>query len=92
VRLSELISTVNLAEIHLNTIDPQDHQAQVDAFKAGALQVAALLHHRFKDLRYRYSREIDPIVGVSFTGLFDFFVTAFGSEWLSWMMKGRPNI
>lgn len=90
----EIIGTdfhCNLAEIHLNTIDPQDHQAQVDAFKAGALQVAALLHHRFKDLRYRYSREIDPIVGVSFTGLFDFFVTAFGSEWLGWMMKGRPN-
>ncbi|MFZ9068952.1 MAG: ribonucleoside-triphosphate reductase, adenosylcobalamin-dependent, partial [bacterium] len=35
--------------------------------------------------------EIDPIVGVSFTGLFDFFVHAFGSEWLEWMMEGRPD-
>jgi len=90
----EIIGTdfhCNLAEVHLNTIDPADQQAQHDAFKSGALQVAALLHHQFKDERYRYSREIDPIVGVSFTGLFDFFVTAFGSEWLSWMMKGRPN-
>lgn len=90
----EIIGTdfhCNLAEIHLNTIDPKDQQAQIDAFKSGALQVAALLHHEFKDYRYAYSRQIDPIVGVSFTGLFDFFVTAFGAEWLSWMMKGRPN-
>lgn len=81
----------NLAEIHLNTIDPNDQKAQDDAFTAGALQVAALLHHEFYIERYRYSREIDPIVGVSFTGLFDFFVHAFGSEWLGWMMNGRPN-
>jgi ribonucleotide reductase, class II len=81
----------NLSEIHLNTIDPNDRQAQINAFKAGALQVAALLHHQFKDERYRYSREIDPIVGVSFTGLFDFFVQAFGAEWVKWMMQGRPS-
>lgn len=81
----------NLAEIHLNTIDPKNTKAQDDAFAAGALQVAALLHHKFYIKRYQYSREIDPIVGVSFTGLFDFFVHAFGAEWLDWMMKGRPN-
>ena len=89
----EIIGTdfhCNLAEIHLNTIDPNDTQAQDNAFKAGALQVAALLHHEFYIDRYRYSREIDPIVGVSFTGLFDFFVHAFGAPWLDWMMKGRP--
>ena len=28
-------------------------------------------------------REIDPTVGVSFTGLFDYLVHALGSEWLS---------
>ena len=81
----------NLAEIHLNTICPEDQKAQDDAFTAGALQVAALLHHEFYIERYQYSREIDPIVGVSFTGLFDFFVHAFGADWLSWMMNGRPN-
>jgi ribonucleotide reductase class II len=81
----------NLAEIHLNTIKPNDFKAQEDAFRSGALQVAALLHHEFYHERYRYSREIDPIVGVSFTGLFDFFVNAFGYAWLEWMMKGRPN-
>jgi len=81
----------NLAEIHLNTIDPHDTEAQDKAFTAGALQVSALLHHEFFHERYQYSREIDPIVGVSFTGLFDFFVHAFGAEWLDWMMRGRPN-
>ena len=54
-------------------------------------EVAALLFHQFKDERYSYSREIDPIVGVSFTGLFDFFVKAFGAEWLQWMFDGRPR-
>ncbi len=41
--------------------------------------------------RYQYSRELDPIVGVSFTGLFDFFVHAFGVDWLRWWEEGRPQ-
>ena len=81
----------NLAEVHLNTIDHNDSAAQESAFYAAGLQVASLLQHRFVHERYQYSREIDPIVGVSFTGLFDFYVHAFGSEWLKWMMEGRPE-
>ena len=81
----------NLSEIHLNTIDPKDKELQRKAFYAGGLQVAALLQHKFVPERLQYSRKNDPIVGVSFTGLFDFFVHAFGSDWLDWMMKGRPT-
>ncbi|MEL6402440.1 MAG: ribonucleoside-triphosphate reductase, adenosylcobalamin-dependent [Cyanobacteria bacterium J06626_4] len=81
----------NLAEIHLNQIDPANAQEQEDAFKAGALAVASLLNHKFVEARYRHSREEDPIVGVSFTGLFDFFVKAFGVEWLHWWEAGRPD-
>ncbi len=81
----------NLAEVHLNQIDPNDEQGQADAFRAGALSVACLLNHRFEVERYRQSREWDPIVGVSFTGLFDFFVHAFGTEWLTWWEEGRPD-
>ncbi|MCU0549233.1 MAG: ribonucleoside-triphosphate reductase, adenosylcobalamin-dependent [Leptolyngbya sp. Prado105] len=81
----------NLSEVHLNQIDPLDYEAQEQAFIAGALSVAALLNHRFKEPRYQYSRELDPIVGVSFTGLFDFFVHAFGTEWLRWWEAGRPD-
>ena len=81
----------NLAEIHLNQIDPTDHQAQEDAFKAGGIAVACLLNHRFEVERYRQSRAWDPIVGVSFTGLFDFFVHAFGTPWLQWWEAGRPD-
>lgn len=81
----------NLAEVHLNTLDPSDYQAHHDAFYAAGLQVAALLQHEFVHERYQYSREIDPIVGVSFTGLFDFFAHAFGYDWLKWMMEGRPE-
>ncbi len=81
----------NLSEIHLNQIDPNNHKEQEEAFTAGALSVATLLNHKFIVPRYRYSREQDPIVGVSFTGLFDFFVKAFGVEWLRWLAEGRPR-
>lgn len=86
-----LTGQCNLAEIHLNQIDPKNLQEQEDAFTAGALSVAVLLNHQFTEPRYQYSRSIDPIVGVSFTGLFDFFVQAFGVEWLRWWEEGRPE-
>ncbi|PSB24627.1 ribonucleoside-triphosphate reductase, adenosylcobalamin-dependent [Stenomitos frigidus] len=81
----------NLAEVHLNQLDPNNLDEQADAFKAAALSVAALLNHRFAEPRYQKSRDLDPIVGVSFTGLFDFFVHAFGVEWLRWWEAGRPD-
>jgi ribonucleotide reductase class II len=81
----------NLAEIHLNQIDPADLVSQEEAFRAAGLAVACLLNHRFEVERYRQSRAWDPIVGVSFTGLFDFFVHAFGTPWLTWWEAGRPN-
>ena len=81
----------NLAEIHLNRLDPHNRQEQEEAFTAGALTVAALLHHRFVEPRFQRSREWDPIVGVSFTGLFDFCVKAFGVDWLRWWQEGRPD-
>lgn len=81
----------NLAEVHLNQISPSDRLGQEEAFTAAGLSVAALLHHKFQESRYQYSRELDPIVGVSFTGLFDFFVEAFGIAWLQWWEAGRPS-
>jgi len=81
----------NLSEVHLNTLDPTDHLAQERAFRAAGIAAASLLHHNFVVDRYQYSRRVDPIVGVSFTGLFDFFVMAFGSEWLKWWEAGRPD-
>ncbi|HEY9877053.1 MAG TPA: ribonucleoside-triphosphate reductase, adenosylcobalamin-dependent [Leptolyngbyaceae cyanobacterium] len=81
----------NLAEIHLNQLDPYNFEEQEAAFTAGALSVAGLLNHQFIEPRYQQSRLEDPIVGVSFTGLFDFFVHAFGVEWLRWWEEGRPD-
>lgn len=86
-----LTGNCNLSEIHLNQIDPNNYQEQEQAFTAGALSVAALLNHKFLEERYQKSRELDPIVGVSFTGLFDFFVKAFGVDWLHWWTAGRPE-
>ena len=81
----------NLAEIHLNQISPRNEEAQNEAFRAGAIAVAALLNHQFTEPRYQKSREEDPIVGVSFTGFFDFCVKAFGVGWLEWFADGRPD-
>ncbi len=81
----------NLSEVHLNLIDPHNEKELEEAFKAGAISVSVLLNHRFNEERYQFSRDVDPIVGVSFTGLFDFFVHAFGVEWLRWFEAGRPD-
>lgn len=88
---NSLTKNCNLSEIHTNQLDPLDLSEQLEAFEAAALEVAILLHHEFLDEEQRYSRELDPIVGVSFTGLFDFFVQAFGVDWLRWWQAGRPN-
>jgi ribonucleotide reductase, class II len=85
-----LTGQCNLAEVHLNQISPDNLQEQEDAFRASALSVAVLLNHQFQEPRYQSSRLQDPIVGVSFTGLFDFFVHAFGTPWLEWWATGRP--
>ena len=81
----------NLSQVHLEVIDPYDYQAQDEAFKAAALGVAALLQRGFSNPILQPSREWDPIVAVTFTGLFDFFVNAFGPDWLRWWDAGRPK-
>jgi len=81
----------NLGETHLNQLDPKNIESQRIAFRVAGLSVATLLHHEFQEERYQYSRSVDPIVGVSFTGLFDFFVKAFGVDWLRWWEAGRPG-
>jgi ribonucleotide reductase class II len=81
----------NLGEVHLNMIDPANTKAQHDAFYATGLMVGSLLQHKFPDEVLQYSREVDPIVAVCPTGIFDFFVKAFGTKWLAWMCAGRPN-
>lgn len=81
----------NLGEVHLNMIDPVNTKAQHDAFYATGLMVGSLLQHKFPDEVLQYSREVDPIVAVCPTGIFDFFVKAFGTKWLAWMCAGRPD-
>lgn len=81
----------NLSEVHLNKIDPKNERDQKEAFQAAAITGAALLQRDFYHPEFQYSRELDPIIGVSFTGLFDFFVHAFGVDWLHWWQQGRPK-
>lgn len=79
----------DLSEVHLVNLDPFDLKDQENAFRVGALFVCPLLKHRFIDEKVQKSRELDPIVGVSITGLFDFFVKLFGYKWLEWWEIGR---
>lgn len=80
----------NLSEVFLNNLDPADLDSQKDAFQAATLSVCALLHQDFNDPKMQRSREYDPIIGVSFTGLFDFFVEAIGLDYVHWNQEGRP--
>jgi ribonucleotide reductase class II len=81
----------NLAEIHLNQLDPQNRARAGRCLYRWGAGGGQLLNHQFVEDRYRQVPPGDPIVGVSFTGLFDFFVTAFGVEWLKWWEAGRPD-
>jgi ribonucleotide reductase class II len=81
----------NLVEVHMNKLAGKTLTYIENVFYHAGLEVAALLTHEFNIEKFRYSREVDPIVGVSFTGLFDFFVMHFGSDWLLWWEAGRPS-
>jgi ribonucleotide reductase class II len=82
----------NLSEVHLININPFNLLQLGLAFKAATLEVAALLHQEFPDEEFKASRELDPIVLVGFTGLFDYMVMLFGADWLRWFKADRdPN-
>lgn len=81
----------NLSGIHVNTLETENIKQQEEAFRASTLCALPLLSHEFDLENLRYSREIDPIIGISITGLFDFFVTKFGADWLKWWKTGRSR-
>jgi len=83
----------SLSDVHLirfvNT--PWDLTRIKLAFIVSALMNASHLHQNFHEDRFRYSREIDPITQVTFTGAVDYFVALFGQRWLEWWQAGRPH-
>ena len=81
----------NLVEVHLNVLAKKSEDYIKEVFYYAGLECSTLLSHEFDIEKFRYSREVDPIVGVSFTGLFDFFVYKFGKAWLDWWSEGRPH-
>ena len=82
----------NLAEVHLNQLALQSDSVIEEAFRVAALNACRQLVHQFQHPELQYSRELDPIIGVSFTGLFDFFVLKFGMDYLRWWKKERCSI
>lgn len=81
----------NLSLVHLSQLDPEDWMGQVEAFQAGAIQVASLLTQQFNYKKYKESREFDPIVAVNFTGGWNFFLNRFGSIWLDFWKADRDR-
>jgi len=79
----------DLGSVHLANVDPYDDRQQEEAFRAAALQVVALLKRNFVERTFARSRDLDPIIIVSFTHSFDFFARRFGIEWLRWWKQGR---
>lgn len=63
-----------------------------EAFYAGGIIAAPLLKHKFADEKFQYSREVDPIVLVSFTELFEFFAWLFGPRWCEWWLAAPPGL
>lgn len=81
----------NLSEVHLSTLlDATDREVE-EAFTAAALIVCSHLQRNFVEERYKRSRDLDPIVAVCITGLFDFFAHRLGADWVAWMMSGRQD-
>lgn len=82
----------SITDVHLNQFAsrPTDLMAIKLAFTVSAWMNASHLHQQFVDERFRYSRAIDPITQVTFTGAVDYFVALFGQRWLEWWQAGRP--
>ena len=81
----------NLSEFQLSRLDPDDHDAQSRAIEAATLAACSNLHFEFPYKKLEDSRQHDPIIGVGFTGLFDFFARMLGDEWVRWCLEGRPH-
>lgn len=83
----------NLSEVHLNLIDPFDMKEQDKAFQSAALFATPLLKHNFSEYHptHQKGRELDPIVGVSVSGVFDFFTRLFKTDYVLWWDAGRPD-
>lgn len=82
--------TCNLSQIHLEIANPRDLRELDEALRISSLVVASLLHLDLPYPEFQTSKQQDPIVQVTFTGLFDFLVNAFGDTWLQWWMDGSP--
>ena len=90
----EVISTnffCNLSEVMVSLLNPFDLNEHKSAFRSAALMASPLLKHVFTHESHQNSRELDPIVGVSISGVFDFFVMLFQDDYLLWTNAGRPE-
>ena len=83
----------NLSEVFLNLLDPYDFEEQDLAFQSAALFATPLLKHNFSEYHstHQEGRERDPIVAVSISGVFDFFVNLFKTDYVLWWDAGRPD-
>lgn len=83
----------SLSDVHLIKFynNPQDFEKIKMAFILSAFMNASHLHQDFPEHRFSYSRNLDPITQVTFTGAVDYFVSLFGMRWLEWWHSGRQD-
>jgi len=81
----------NLSEVQLVNADPNDLDDLYNRFYQATLMGCAMLELDFPFDKLETSRQLDPIIGVGFTGWFDFCVKLWGDDWLAWNFAGRPE-
>lgn len=82
----------NLGEINVAHFVGADDDEIKQAFKIAAHWVCERLKQPVPGTdATNFSQELDPIVGIGITGVFDYWVGRFGKPYLQWIKSGRPN-
>lgn len=81
----------NLAQVQLKQHVNSRADDIDESFYCAGQVAASLLMRDFPDPLLQSSREDDPIVGVSFTGVIDFFIQKLGREYIEWWLGGRST-
>ena len=81
----------NLANVQLSTLVYADEVKESSCFYHAGMITASVLMRDFPDPLLQAAKEFDPIVGVSCTGIIDYFVTKLGRRYIEWWLAGRPQ-
>lgn len=81
----------NLSQVQLNKHVGQPIDEINRSFYLAGQLAAQVLMRDFPHPILQRAKELDPIVGVSCTGLIDYFVQTLGRQYIQWWMLKRPR-